>query len=67
MGAEKRGVEEFVFFIDCMDMSDPEEIESQKIYEMSYAFLCLRVADLYGHRQLSQFPYTVHKSSHPNN
>ena len=37
-----------VYFLDPNDGSDPKDMKTQKLYQISYEFLCSRIATLYG-------------------
>lgn len=64
VGAQKKGVSEVVYFIDSEDASDPKDVETQKIYAVSYKTLKANLSDLYGlagEGAESPFPYAIHK------
>jgi len=48
IGAKKAQDKSYVFFIDPEDRSDPKDIESQKIYTISYQNLISHICDLHG-------------------
>lgn len=48
IGAKKVQDKSYVYFIDSEDHSDPKDIESQKIYMISYKNLILNISDLHG-------------------